>query len=79
MKLRRFSPQPGMTEKAPLPEGLDELVALFVVPELQEGRTFFVGDDPVHLFVQPLAIRLTQLGLERLGVDLSPFFWSGSV
>src|SRR5580692_9230197 len=71
-------PQPGMSEYAPSPESLDEVVALFVVPKLQKGRPFFIGDDPIHVFDQPLAICVAQLGLERL-FDLSPFFRDGAL
>jgi hypothetical protein len=56
---------------ATLPEGLNELVALFIVGELHEGGSFFVGDDPAHVLIQPLPVRLAQLDLERLGVLLS--------
>src|SRR5271169_3465849 len=59
---------------ATLPESLDELVALFVVRELHEGGFLFVGDDPAHVLVQPLAISLAQLNLERLGIGLPLFF-----
>src|ERR1019366_1707900 len=68
---------------AALPEGLNELVALFVVRELHEGGFFFVGDNPAHVLVQPLPISLAQLNFERLGVGLPLLFrdWtlSGSV
>src|ERR1019366_7652369 len=59
---------------AALPEGLDELVALFVVRELHEGGSFLVGDNPAHVLVQPLLVSLAQLNLERLGVGLPLFF-----
>ena len=59
---------------AALPESFNELVALFVVRELHEGGFFFVGDNPAHVLVQPLLIRLAQLNLERLGVGLPLFF-----
>src|SRR5208282_5900930 len=59
---------------AALPEGFNELVALFVVRELHEGGSFFVGDNPTHVLIQPLPISLAQLNLERLGVGLPLFF-----
>src|SRR5581483_8510569 len=43
---------------AALPERFDEVVALFVIRELLEGGTFFIGDDVNDVFVEPLFIRL---------------------
>ena len=51
---------------AALPEGLDEIVALFVVGELPEGGALFVGDNPAHVFVQPLFVGLAYFLLESL-------------
>src|SRR5258708_40187153 len=59
---------------AALPEGFNELLALFVVRELHEGGFLFVGDNPAHVLVQPLPISLAQLNLERLGIGLPLFF-----
>src|SRR5437879_5524888 len=51
---------------ATLPEGLDELVAFFVVGKLFESGSFFVGDDPDDVLVEPLLVNLAELLLERL-------------
>src|SRR6266481_2559366 len=59
---------------AALPEGFNELVALFVVRELHEGGFLFVGDYPAHILVQPLPISLAQLNLQRFGIGLPLFF-----
>src|SRR6516164_4475463 len=53
-----------------LPEGLDELVALFVIRELLEGGAFFVGDDPADVLVEPLFVRARYFLLEALFVGL---------
>jgi hypothetical protein len=49
---------------AALPEGFNEIVALFVVGELLEGGSLFVGDDVSDVFVQPLLVGLAQFLLE---------------
>ncbi len=49
---------------AALPEGFDEVVALFVVRELLEGGALFVGDDVDDVFVQPLLVGLADFLLE---------------
>src|SRR5271165_1427019 len=41
---------------AAVPEGFDELLALLFVGELHERLTFFVGDDPTYVLVQPLLV-----------------------
>src|SRR5579864_1256247 len=42
---------------AALPEGLNKVVALFVVGELLKRSTLFVGDDVDHVLVEPLFVR----------------------
>ncbi len=59
---------------AALPEGLNELVALFVVGELHERGFFFVADDPANIFVEPLAVGFAQLDFKRLGIGLFLLF-----
>src|SRR5581483_10186552 len=59
---------------AALPEGLDELVALFIIRELHEGFALVVGNDPAHVFVQPLAVLSSQFALQRLGIFLLSLF-----
>ena len=59
---------------AALPEGLDELVALFVVAELFESRSLLVGNDPDDVFIQPLLILLSKLGLQRFLLLFLLFF-----
>src|SRR5581483_744281 len=49
----------------PLPEGFNKLVALFVIGELFKSGTLFISDDPAHIFVEPLAIGLAYLDLQR--------------
>src|ERR1700686_718281 len=61
---------------AALPEGFDELVALLVVRELLEGGSLFVGNDPAHVLVQPLPVRLAQFDFERFGIGLPLFLWN---
>src|ERR1700722_17646648 len=58
---------------AALPEGFYELVALLVVRELLEGGSLFVGNDPAHVLVQPLPVRLAQFDFERFGIGLPLF------
>ena len=38
------------------PELFYELVALFVVGELLEGGSLFVGDDPANILIHPLGV-----------------------
>src|ERR1700724_3306650 len=45
---------------AALPESFDKVVALFVVRELLEGRSFLVSNDPDDVFVEPLLVDLAQ-------------------
>ena len=49
---------------APLPESFNEVVALFIVRELLESCSLFIGDDVNHVFVEPLLVRLAQFLLE---------------
>src|SRR5262249_10698808 len=42
------------------PELLDKLVALCVVAQLLERPQLFVGDDPTHVFVEPLFVNSAQ-------------------
>src|SRR6202162_1984111 len=51
------------------PELLDELLALLVGAELEEGLPLFVGDDVQDVFLEPLLIRGVQL-FEKLPVAL---------
>ena len=46
---------------AALPEGFDELVALFVIRKQLEGFLFLVRDNPADVFVEPFLISLAQL------------------
>ena len=46
---------------APLPERLDEVVALFIVRQAFEGLQFLVGDDPAHILVHPLLVGALEL------------------
>ena len=41
---------------APLPEGLDELLALFVGREVQEGVALFGSDDVHHILIEPVLV-----------------------
>ena len=43
---------------APLPEVLDELVALRIGGQLLEGRHLFIGDDPAHVLIEPALVIL---------------------
>src|SRR5439155_23266248 len=56
------------------PELLDELVALFVVGELHEGRALFIGDDVAHVLVEPLLVSLLQLTMQRLFIGAALLF-----
>ena len=49
---------------AALPEGLNKIIAFFVVRKLLERRPLFVGDDPDYVLFQPLFIRTAQFLLE---------------
>src|SRR5437870_12749982 len=49
---------------APLPEGFDKLVSLFIIRELGEGLTLVIGNDPAHIFIQPLLVFAFQLSLQ---------------
>src|SRR5215471_10446167 len=53
---------------AALPESFNEVIALFVVRELLEGGTLFIGDDVGDVLVKPLFVGLAQLLLKSLGV-----------
>src|ERR1700756_2106822 len=46
---------------ATLPEGLNKVVALFVVRELLKGGSLFIRDDVGDVLVQPLFVGLAQL------------------
>src|SRR5579859_5098083 len=59
---------------APLPELLDELLALFIGVQLQESLTFFRGNNVNHVLVEPLLVRSVQF-LERL-LHLSFLFFA---
>ena len=48
------------------PELLDELISFFVVAQPLESLTLFIRDDPAHILVEPLLVRLAQLALECL-------------
>src|SRR5271168_3778818 len=41
---------------ATLPELLDEVVPLLIVRQALEGLQLLVGDDPAHIFVDPLLV-----------------------
>jgi hypothetical protein len=56
---------------AALPEGFNEVVALFVVGELLEGGPLFVCDDVGDVFVEPLLVGLAQFLLEGAGILLA--------
>jgi hypothetical protein len=43
---------------AALPERFNKVVAFFVIGKLFERGSLLVGDDPDHVFVQPLFISL---------------------
>src|SRR5246127_3275347 len=64
---------------AALPEGFDEVVALFVVGELLEGGALFVGDDVGDVLVEPLLVGLRQLVLQGLRILLALFFVLGAL
>src|SRR5437899_8067415 len=64
---------------ATLPEGLDEVVALFVVGELLESGPFFVGDYVGDVFIQPLFVSLRQFVLQGLRILLALFFVLGTL
>ena len=51
---------------APLPEGLDKLVAFLIVAQLLERRPLFVRDNPGHILIEPLLVR----ALDFFGVVL---------
>ena len=53
---------------AALPEGFDELVALFVVGELLERLALFVRDNVDDVFVEPFLVGLAQFLLQCFGV-----------
>src|SRR5260221_5207086 len=55
---------------AAVPEGLDELLALFFVGELHKRLALLIADDPAHVLVEPLLVVRTELLLHRLGVCL---------
>src|SRR5690242_13090157 len=56
---------------ATVPERFDKLLTLFFVGELFEGLALLVGNDPAHVFVQPLAVlRAHQLFPQRLRMFL---------
>src|SRR5262249_52015338 len=59
---------------AALPEGFDELIALFVVGELFKGGAFFVGDDPTHVLVEPFLVGFTELDLQTFSISLFLIF-----
>src|SRR5262249_7652360 len=58
---------------AALPEGFDELVALFVIRELLESRPLLVGNNPADILVQPLLVGTRNFLLKALFVGLSFF------
>ncbi len=58
---------------AALPEGFNEVVALFVVRELLEGGALFVGDDVDDVLVEPLLVDLAHFRLERALILLALF------
>src|SRR5579862_3516378 len=59
---------------AALPEGFDELVALFVVRKQLESFLLFVSDDPAHVLVKPLLVSLAHFLLEGFCVLLFLLF-----
>ena len=67
---------------AALPEGLNELLALFVRLQLQERGALFIADDVGDFFLQPLLVGGIEFLLElfqvfRLVLRLIAFFLSG--
>src|SRR5882672_496614 len=63
---------------AALPEGFNELIALFIVGELFESRLFLVSDDPGNILIEPIAVVFTQFVLEGLGVFFFLLIGDGS-
>ena len=58
----------------PVPKRLNELFPLFLVRELHERLALFVADDPAHILVQPLLIRVAKLVLERFRILFPSLF-----
>src|SRR5258708_1045489 len=50
---------------AALPECFDKVVALLVVRELFKRSSFFVGDDPDDILVEPFLVSLAEFDLQR--------------
>ena len=57
----------------PLPEILDERFPLFVGGEVNEGATFFGGDNVNDVFVEPLLVSGIQLVIEVFVLLLALF------
>src|SRR5438552_14141192 len=72
----RFGVRSGV---AALPEGLDEIVAFFVVGELPESRALLVCDDPDHVLIEPFLIGLAQFLFEGALILLPLFLVGGAL
>src|SRR5262249_53370938 len=58
----------------PLPELLDELVALGVVAQFLERGELFVSDDPAYVFVDPFLVNAAELFFGSVLVVLARTF-----
>src|SRR6476469_4876342 len=64
---------------AALPKRFNKVVALFVVGQLLESRSLFIGNDVRDVFVEPFLVRLAQFLLEGAGILLSRLLIRGAL